>query len=254
MIAPLVRNMSMVVVLLAAVSAAANSDLNKPGHWYTSTDCSGDGTYMPVLGAIPEGANSYKFDDEPEKCHRIEVVVVTGRPVDPPAWLPLRGYTYDRSWNIGMGDSYDDVTQFLLRGDQEPMLVPPSPTYYAGICPRELGPLPYRIGIVRHDDVVSKVENASTPARRSGYFAVSDTEAFEAAVADLDRWFRTGVKRYTLVQGYHKHLADGNCSSGVPVVAKSRVRPHPQRRRPYYMGQIPFAMVQLSALGGDSSE
>ena len=141
---------------------------------------------MEALGAIPIGANSYKYEDDPNQCYRVEVVIVTGVRGSG-LGLGLTGWNWSDSWNTGAGFSSGGTVR-VFRGDRDED-EPEEPIYYAGICPRALEPLQdigigrprgslrvdIRLGVVRHDDVVSHSENAATSdARTSGFYAVDE--------------------------------------------------------------------------------
>ena len=90
--------------------------------------------------------------------------------------------------------------------------------YRAGICERNLGPFPFRIGLVRHDDVQSYrgVGEVRSDERTSGFYAADDAEAIEAAAVYL----ASGIIAY--VDGEHRHsssTAGSDCE--LPVVDKA---------------------------------
>ena len=91
--------------------------------------------------------------------------------------------------------------------------------YRAGICPRNLGPLPFQIGVLRHDDIQSYrvVGTTRSDERMSGFYAVDEGEAVDAAAVFL----ASGTVSY--VDGEHRHTsttAGSDCDS--PVVDKAR--------------------------------
>lgn len=196
---------------------------NDPGWWYETTDCSDTSHYLNNLADVPLSAESYKYADEnDDRCYLLAVVRVTGSPVNAPSFLSLYSYIYYSAWNTGIG--YRQPNSLYVVREREVALEPPSPVYRAGICPRELGTLPLRLGIVRHDDVVSHVEYSDIAPRRSGYFAANDTEAFAAAAADADYYIRhfRWPSPLTLVPGVHRHRKEKNCAVSLPVVSKTR--------------------------------
>ena len=91
--------------------------------------------------------------------------------------------------------------------------------YRAGICARNLGPFPFPIGIVRHDDVQSYrvVGTTHSDERTSGFYAADEAAAVTAAATDL----LLGTE--TFVEGEHKHsftTAGSDCD--LPVVDEAR--------------------------------
>ena len=92
------------------------------------------------------------------------------------------------------------------------------PTYHAGICPRDLGPFPFPIGRIRHDDVHSFIQTAgiNSDHRTSGFYAVNEAHAVAAAVI---YYAENGLIVY--VPGVHKHSST-RCDDPMPDVTQQR--------------------------------
>lgn len=135
------------------------------------------------------------------------------------------GYFYPAETRCPDYDTWGQyaVANYNTLGEHQVTEIKDITVYRAGICPRNLGPFPFQIGIVRHDDVVSHVERSNEiPSERSGYFAADEPMAVLAADVDYGNYRATGSwTTLTLVPGIFKHRTDGNCGATLPIVSRT---------------------------------
>lgn len=135
------------------------------------------------------------------------------------------GYFYPAETSCPDYDTWGHyaVAHYDSLGEHQVTEIKDITVYRGGVCPRNLGPFPFQIGIVRHDDVVSHVEKSNeVQPRRSGYFAANEPAAVLAAGIDLANYRATGSWRtLTLVPGVHKHSNDGDCGATLPEVSQA---------------------------------
>ena len=94
--------------------------------------------------------------------------------------------------------------------------LPAVPTYHAGICPRNLAGLPFRIGRIRHDDFQSYklLSGRRLDPSTSGFYADN------ISIAVLQAWIYIRFRVTIYSAGHHKHAITSTCT--LPAVSKAR--------------------------------
>ena len=109
------------------------------------------------------------------------------------------------------------VTPAIPTPSEFPGPGPQGAYYHAGTCPKNLDGLPYRIGIIRHDDAELYKQDglAKLDELQKGFYADDMDDAINSAI----EYLRYGTIRYVL--GVHRDSTSTTCDE-LPRVTKSR--------------------------------